>query len=398
MNEKQKNSLIEYIVRAVKAGSSETQIKRNLEVVGWGAEQIHDAYKQALVNIGIPSPDGTLTPREVEHNIISVTKNKKSSAGEVLINLLSFILLAVVATSTGTLFYQVINKFFPDALSVASSYYSSSFSTSSIHYATAILVVAFPVYYMVMYSWFKSFRNNEKKTETNLSKFLTYVVLFVTALTILGDLIATVYTFLQGELSIRFFLKTMVIFIIAGLIFGFYYLERKKVQYKKNIRRDFFKIFGITATALVVSGIIFGFLATGSPTMERKRGFDNQREKDLAEIATCIENYASKYKKLPNSLMDLEKSNAYSHCGSKKDPLTGRIYEYNIVTPSRRVGVNTEAEFELCANFDLDSTESSNPSSRYYKNRKKWEKHSAGRSCVKSTVLLRSEGNSPLSF
>jgi hypothetical protein len=394
MSEKLNTSLTSYITKSIGAGASETQIKRNLALVGWSEEQINNAYEQGLINRGVPSP---IADKNIKTNLIDskedASKSRKSSAGETAMNLLSFGLLAIVATATGILFYQIINKFFPDALAITSSSYMNHFSTSSVHYTTAVLIVAFPVYYLVMYYWFKGFRKDLEKTETGLSKFLTYLVLLITAVTILGDLIATVYTFLQGELSIRFFLKTLIILIIAGLIFGFYYLERKKVQYKKNIKRDFFKVFGLTATALVVSGIVFGFFATGSPALERQRGFDNQRESDLADLANCVENYTGEYKKLPRNIEELEIS-SYSYCSSKQDPASGEDYEYKVKTISRQVGINTEVEFELCATFDLDSEESANPSKRYYSNNKeKWEKHTAGRSCTKSTVLIKENGN-----
>ncbi len=385
-------SLVEYITKSIGAGASEGQIKNNLIAVGWSNEQIMEAYEQALINSGVPSPNPTrirmASPVSNSTTVGSTAKDKKSSAGETAINLLSFILLAIVAVATGAIFYQVINKFFPDALAVSSSY-ANHFSTSAIHYATAVLVVAFPVYYVVMYYWFKGFRNNLDKTETGLSKFLTYLVLLITAVAILGDLIAAVYTFLQGELSVRFFLKTLVIIIIAGLIFGFYYLERKKVQYKKDIKRDFFKVFGLTATAFVLSGIIFGFFATGSPALERQRGFDNQREKDLGAIAGCIERYANEYKRLPTSMDELERGDKYTYCSAKKDPVSGGDYEYNVLNVTNQPGTNTEGLFELCAVFDLDSEESADSSKGYYSgNSAKWKKHSAGRSCAKSAIVI----------
>jgi hypothetical protein len=387
-------SLVGYITKSIGAGASEGQIKNNLIAVGWSNEQIVEAYEQALINNGVPSPNSAKIASPVSNSttVGSTSKTKKSSAGETAINLLSFILLAIVAVATGTIFYQVINKFFPDALTVHASSYANYFSTSSIHYATAVLVVAFPVYYLVMYYWFKGFRKNLDKIETGLSKFLTYLVLLITAVTILGDLIAAVYTFLQGEVSVRFFLKTLVIIIIAGLIFGFYYLERKKVQYKKDIKRDFFKVFGLTATAFVVSGIVFGFFATGSPALERQRGFDNQRENDLGAIASCIERYANEYKRLPSTIDELEKGSGYIYCDVKKDPVSGEDYEYNLVETSKQTTLSLEKQFELCAVFNLDSAESIDSSRRYYSgNDAKWKKHSAGRSCAKATVVIRKE-------
>ena len=148
----------------------------------------------------------------------------------------------------------------------------------------------------------------------------------------------------------------------------------------------------MTATALVVSGIIFGFFATGSPALERQRGLDNQREKDLADLARCIENYSREYDKLPTSLSDLEKINNYSYCSSKKDPVSGLAYEYNIVSVPSSVGPRKELEFELCATFNLKSEESIN-TSRRYGDKNKWRKHDAGHFCKKSTVIIMPKKN-----
>ena len=136
-----------------------------------------------------------------------------------------------------------------------------------------------------------------------------------------------------------------------------------------------------------VRGIIFGFFATGSPALERKRGFDNQRENDLGEIAQCIKNYSREYKRLPSSLQEMEKSTTYSYCATKKDPETGMAYEYSII---RQINpTNREGEFELCATFDLDSKESIDSNEgRYYNKANQWNQHTAGHDCNRATVIV----------
>jgi uncharacterized membrane protein len=241
-----------------------------------------------------------------------------------------------------------------------------------------------------MYLWFRSFRKNNEKRETRLTKFLTYLVLIIATITILGNLIATVYTFLQGELSIRFFLKALVIFVLAGLIFGFYYLERKKNQYHKSITRNWFKLLGLVSVSIIVFGIIAGFIIGGSPSQERIKNIDKQRAEDLAIISDCIKNYATKYHRLPKSLSELQKADAFSYCAGKKDPETNEPYSYHIIEYSRMKESIREGEFELCANFNLASEEVGASKRNYYNNdfNSKWRHHSAGLSCDRVTVVL----------
>jgi len=39
---------------------------------------------------------------------------------------------------------------------------------------------------------------------------------------VIGDLVSLAYNVLGGELTVRFFLKVLVVGVIAGTIFGFY--------------------------------------------------------------------------------------------------------------------------------------------------------------------------------
>ena len=380
-NQEHKKTVVEYVGELIDKGISKSEIKARLLAVGWSEDQIESAYGQALIQNGAPTP-------EDEKEFVT---GKKSSAMEIAVNLFSFVLLGVVATALGVLFYQIINKYFPDPL--ARNYYRGRFSTKAIHYSISALLIGFPMYYLSMRLWFRSFRKGEGKIETLLTKWLTYLVLLVASITIVGDLITALFTFLQGEISIRFVLKAVTILGIFGAIFWFYFLERRKIQYRQEISRKTFQIFGLVISVIIIIGIILGFVAGGSPAMERKRGFDEQRANDLADISQCLENYARQYKRLPNSLEELNKT-TYSYCANKKDPKTNKSYEYNIISQSKTVGKNKEAEFELCANFALKS-ESNLPDGypmHRYGHPNQWEEHTAGRNCDRMQVVLEREG------
>ncbi len=374
------DSLIAYVKSLVQAGYAKTQIKDQLLAVGWSESQTDEAYSKALIEIGVPVPSEAMQQ----------TFGKKSSTMEIVLNLFSFIFLGVVATALGTLFYQIINKYFPDPL--VTNYYSNRVSTNAIHYAIAALIVGFPTYWISVRMWFRSFQRDEGKIETKLSKWLTYLVLLIALITIVGDLISTLYTFLQGEISARFILKSLTILVIAGSVFGFYFLERRKIQYRQPISQNIFKLFGLFISGVILFGVVIGFIAGGSPATERKRGFDNQRERDLREISGCIERYAKQFKRLPNTLEELKNSSVYSYCSNKKDPETKKQYEYSVITSSKNVGTNREGEFELCAEFALKS-EDEIVNRSYTAIDSKWTEHKAGRDCDRVTLVIESRIN-----
>lgn len=374
--------LSEYVTGRIRTGVAKAEIREELLSLGWTEEEMEAAYRSAVVSLGAPLPS--------EGN--RATLSQKASTVDVVINFFSFILLGIVASALGTLFFQVINSFFPDALDIANNFYGREQATSAIHYSIAALMIGFPLYFLAMRVWFRKFREDEGRAESKLSKWLTYLVLLVTAVTIVGDLITVVFTVLQGEISVRFFLKALTILVIAGAIFGFYYLERRKIQYRVNVPRSTFQYFGRGIALLVVIGIVLGFFAGGSPTTQRNRTFDQTRAEHLNNLASCIEQYASSLGALPRSLSDLRQSSQYNYCSTYMlDPETSEAFSYRVVTPSRNEGSGRVGEFELCATFTLSSpgvAESGESTVKGYGDNTIWQAHGSGRSCDTATAQL----------
>ncbi len=363
-------SLLSHISELVQKNISSTEIREQMTAIGWSEDEINGAYAEALIAGGAPTPADK----------VSGSYSKKPSTVEVILNFFSFILLGVVAFALGTIYFAIINDFFADALDRGSYYYSSV--SDSIHYSIAALIIGFPIYFVSLKLWFKKFRLDDTKKESKLTKWVTYLVLLAAAITIVGDLISILYTFLQGEISVRFFLKSLTVLVIAGMIFGFYYLERKKVQYKSDIPRSTFKIFGYVLTIMVLVGIVLGFVVAGSPATERMRTFDERRASDLSSIADCVSRYANEYQALPKDISALQTS-SLSYCTNKKDPETNEPYEYNVTSNLHGSSSRLIGEFELCATFSLDSRNNTG-----YRNDPKWYSHGAGKDCDSQSVSV----------
>jgi len=369
-------SMQSFILERIQAGDSRAELREKLAAVGWSDDEIDTAYAEALVASGIPVPE---TSRALY--------SKRASAVEVVLNFFSFILLGIVATALGTLYFKIIEYFFPDPLE-ATRYWSASANAEAIHYATAALIIGFPLYVFATRLWFKKFREEEGKVESKLTKWITYLILLAASVTVVGDLIAIVYSLLNGELTMRFFLKAFTLLIIAGSIFGFYFLERKKIQYRQDIPRRTFKVFGWVFLAVIVSGILLGFVAGGSPGTERSYRFDEQRAQDLSSLASCVSGYAEEFDRLPDSLNELSSISRLSYCAQKRDPETGALYEYRVVSPLTEVGTQLEGSFELCATFDLPSR-TQGVDDYYGRVGGKWQDHAAGRSCDIEKVTVK---------
>lgn len=371
-----------FIAERVRAGVSKGDIKEQLSAVGWSDDEIDAAYAEALVKSGVPVPDKGARGAYA----------KKASAVEVVLNLFSFILLGIIVTALGILYFNIIDYFFPDSLRY-NDMYTAEAMRAGIHYAMAALIIGFPLYFFAVRMWFQKFREDEGKVESKLTKWITYLVLLVASVTIVGDLIAVLNTFLQGEITARFFLKGLTILAIAGSVFSFYFLERKRIQYRQPIERKTFQMFAWSLLGIIIVGIMLGFIAGGTPSLERQRTFDTQRSNDLQQLAQCVTSYAQMFEGLPSSLDELSRTTDLSYCGSNiYDPESGEVYEYNVLVPLSMSGNGMfTGSFQLCATFALSTQDT--VKTTYLDPNTKWFTHPVGRYCDTESVSFRPNSN-----
>jgi hypothetical protein len=129
------------------------------------------------------------------------------------------------------------------------------------------------------------------------------------------------------------------------------------------VNRD--RVFGWAATVAVAAGIALGLWQLGSPGSQREISLDQRRSRDLGRIASAIDRWYGREKKLP---ADLNSLRLFDPGLSVRDPLTSDAYEY-------RPGGNSI--YQLCASFALASSgddEDRLPAHRF-------NAHAAGRQC-----------------
>lgn len=251
-------------------------------------------------------------------------------------HLLAITTLIVSAVSFGVLLFEYINIHVPDI--VSDPYFSRSSHFSSLRYAMATLVIVFPVFLWV--SWFitKDILKFPEKKELKIRKWLLYLTLFISALVIIGDLVALMRSFLEGELSQRFILKVLAILFIAGSIFIHYLSELKERT------PGFRKLFDWVVIAVVFTAIAGGFYTAGSPQNQRLVRLDERRISDLQTIQWQIINYWQRKSALPGFLSDL--NDPIGGFVVPRDPVRGADYEYRVLG---------KLSFELCSVFDTAS-------------------------------------------
>src|SRR5262249_41296587 len=158
-----------------------------------------DAYAGVSFGIPVPRPRAQLSPREA------------------FLYLLLFTTLYLTCYHLGSLVFDLINRAYPDPA-------DRTFPSlgDSMRWSIAYLVIAFPVFVFLTGYIGKDVSRNPIKRLSPVRRWLTYLTLFVAAAALIGDLTTLVYSILAGELTIRITLKVLVVFIIAGAVFGYY--------------------------------------------------------------------------------------------------------------------------------------------------------------------------------
>jgi amino acid transporter len=202
-----------------------------------------------------------------------------------------------------------------------------------------------------------------------------YLTLFAAAILIIGDLVALLYNFLEGELTTRFALKIVAVLVVAAAIFWYYLYDLRR---KPGEFSDKAKWFAWGITGFIALVVVYGFFVAGSPFKQRLVRFDSQRISDLQSLKYQVVGYWQAKDRLPASLDDLKDS--ISGFVPPRDPQNGAPYEY------RETG---KLSFELCAGFNLASAESRLSSPKFAEpvgqTEEIWD-HGAGRACFSRVI------------
>lgn len=295
---------------------------------------------------------------------------KRGTPKDVFLHLLAIITLYISVGSFVALLYGFIDIWLPDTLQNA--YYALEGVYSSIRFSLSALIIIFPAYIITTRFLNKQYQSDPEKRQIRVRKWLVHFTLFVAALIMLGDLVAVVYTFLNGGLTTRFIAQAVSIFAVVGVAFWYYY------QDLRDMRAPSLNTIAYGAIIFGAIAIVGGFFIAGSPTQERMRKFDSQRVADLQSIQWQIVYFWQTKQELPQALSNL--TNDISGFSAPLDPETGAAYGYE---------VRGQFTFALCADFSQASSEGAGSSIAYPASvdgmPQNWG-HGAGRVCFERTI------------
>lgn len=201
---KSSEALYKFLDTARERGATDETLVGLLRGRGWPEEDVYRAladHYEARGGVAVPA------------------YKRSGSAKDAFLYLLSFSTLATWAIGVGSVMFTLIERWIRDPLT-SSYYYGNSYYQMA--GSLACIIVAFPVYLLVMRYIVREVDAHPEKLESAVRKWLTYIALLIAAGVVVGDLITFLTFFLRGELTTRFIAKVAVVLVLAGGIFWYY--------------------------------------------------------------------------------------------------------------------------------------------------------------------------------
>lgn len=295
---------------------------------------------------------------------------KSQNAKFAFFYLLSLVALVFISLSTGIIIFQIINKTVADDLSLA----PGGFMQDALRFAISAIVIAAPIYFAMMWLINKNLLAGKLDKESGIRKWLTYFILLVSAVVMIGWLIGTLNSFLNGELTVKFILKSLTAILISAAIFSFYLYDIRRPDTSKN--NVVIRIYYYGSMAVVLAALIAGFFFVDSPLTVRSQKFDQAIINKFSQIDSAVNAYYSENGKLPENLNKLLAGGSayYIIEDDITDPGSKKVFEYHIISKDI---------YDLCATFKTSNKEQANDKSVYWDTR--WL-HDAGYQCLKQRI------------
>ncbi|KGQ18098.1 hypothetical protein LF41_1452 [Lysobacter dokdonensis DS-58] len=202
---------LESFVRdALAQGNSRDTIASTLTGAGWSQAQVQralNAWADVPFAVPVPRPRASLSAREA------------------FFYLLMFAALYMAAWHTCDLLFTLLNRSLPDAADALRQY---GYSTSRMRWSTASIIIALPVFLWMARLVARQVTRDPLARLSPVRRWLTYLTLFLAAMTLIGDMITLVNNLLAGDLTLRFLLKVLVVAVVAGSIFSYYLFDLRR--------------------------------------------------------------------------------------------------------------------------------------------------------------------------
>ncbi|ATG48023.1 DUF5671 domain-containing protein [Celeribacter ethanolicus] len=194
------DQLAQFVREALISGRSRDEITMALSEAGWARTEVEDAlatWAESSFTPPIPRPRPYV------------------SAKEAFFYALMFVALGMTAWHIVDLGFDLIERWMSDMD-------TSSWSNRSMRWSISALIVFFPLFMLMQRTEIRSLARDPSRKRSAVRKWFGYIALFLSSLALLGDVLSAIYALLNGDMTLEFILKLLLVGAVAGTVFGYF--------------------------------------------------------------------------------------------------------------------------------------------------------------------------------
>ncbi|WP_411839923.1 DUF5671 domain-containing protein [Paracoccus sp. ME4] len=196
---KQADQLSEFVRMCYANGDDANTIRQRLADTGWSDPEICEA-------MSLWEPGRPPVPRPRPY----------ASAREAVLHGILFIALGAIAWHLCQLGMALIDQAIPDPGEYPRS------AGSAARWSIASLIAFTPVFLLINRHVGAMGRGNAARRRSLVRRWFATVTLLITALLLLGGAVHVIHAFLNGDLTMRFACKALLVAAVSGLVLAYY--------------------------------------------------------------------------------------------------------------------------------------------------------------------------------
>lgn len=196
------DQIASFVQDGFRAGHNAEELRHALAEAGWSGPEIDSAlggWADHGLRLPVPRPRPSV------------------SAAEAATYALLFFALLAVTWNVVALAYSLVEIWLPEADGM------SGYGTArSMRWSIAVLVVILPLFLWLQARTDRAAVANPGQLRSPTRKNFGAVTVFLAALVLLADAIAVVYAFLNGDMTLQFLIKALIVALVAGLVIAWF--------------------------------------------------------------------------------------------------------------------------------------------------------------------------------
>ncbi len=254
--------LSSYVRDAFEANQDEAGIRTALKAADWTETEIDAALAGWM-----PQDGAGAVPRPM----------RSSAARDALFYALLFVVFGMVVGSTLTLLFAQINLWLPEPEET-----QNYGRLSGLRWSMAALLVFVPVFWVLDRKDRQATAKDPARRHGTVRRWLSAIAMLCATITLLGDALFLIYSWLDGQITLRFLVKSATVAMMALVVLAYFRETRDLPVRGVPIPAAWV----LTASALLSLGLSFWLV--GGPAQGQMEQRDRWRIADLRTLANDV--------------------------------------------------------------------------------------------------------------